>query len=127
MSLGHLERDVMDRLWASPAPVTVRDVHAALGEQRDVAYTTVMTVLQRLAKKGLASQTRDGKAHLYSASESREQMAAELMMDALGDVGGAQARQAALLHFVGRMSAHETELLKAALSGTAQSTPERAP
>ncbi len=124
VSLGHLERDVMDCLWSAPAPMTVRDVHAALGEQREVAYTTVMTVLQRLAKKGLARQTKDGKAHLYSASESREQMAAELMMDALGDVGSAQARQAALLHFVGRMSPNETELLKAALSG---GTPERAP
>lgn len=119
VSLGHLERDVMDCLWSAPEAMTVRDVHAALGEQREVAYTTVMTVLQRLAKKGLAQQTRDGKAHRYSPSESREQMAAELMMDALGDVGGAQARQAALLHFVGRMSPNEAELLKAALASGA--------
>lgn len=105
----------MDCLWAAPTPMTVRDVHATLAGQRDVAYTTVMTVLQRLARKGLACQTKDGKAHLYSPAQAREQLAAELMMDALGDVGGAQARQAALLHFVGRMSPGEAEVLRAAL------------
>jgi len=105
----------MDCLWSAAAPMTVRDVHADLSARREVAYTTVMTVLQRLARKGLARQTKDGKAHLYAPAQAREQLAAELMMDALGDVGDAQARQAALLHFVGRMSAGEAEALRAAL------------
>lgn len=49
--LGELERAVMDHLWASAEPQTVRQVHEALLSQRELAYTTVMTVLQRLARK----------------------------------------------------------------------------
>jgi predicted transcriptional regulator len=118
VNLGHLERDVMGCLWAAHRPLTVREVHEALSAERAVAYTTVMTVLQRLAKKRVALQTRDGKAHLYSAAESREQLAAELMMDALGEVDGKAARETALLHFVGRMSPGEAEIFRAALAAT---------
>ena len=47
--LGELEREVMDHLWNAPEPQTVRQVHEALSARRDLAYTTIMTVLQRLA------------------------------------------------------------------------------
>ncbi len=47
--LGELERAVMDHLWSTSEPQTVRQVHEALAERRELAYTTVMTVLQRLA------------------------------------------------------------------------------
>jgi predicted transcriptional regulator len=66
--LGELERAVMDALWASPTPQTVRQVHAELAETRSLAYTTVMTVLQRLAKKDLVTQIRDDRAHRYTAT-----------------------------------------------------------
>lgn len=49
--LGDLERAVMDHLWSAPESQTVRQVHEALSARRDLAYTTVMTVLQRLAKR----------------------------------------------------------------------------
>ncbi len=55
--LGELERAVMDHLWDSSEPQTVRQVHEALSAHRELAYTTVMTVLQRLAKKQLVVQT----------------------------------------------------------------------
>ena len=58
--LGDLERAVMDHLWSTPEPRTVRQVHEALSARRDLAYTTVMTVLQRLAKKNLVTQIRSG-------------------------------------------------------------------
>ena len=57
--LGDLERAVMDSLWESPTPQTVRQVHADLSRDRSLAYTTVMTVLQRLAKKNLVTQIRE--------------------------------------------------------------------
>jgi predicted transcriptional regulator len=116
VSLGHLERDVMGCLWAADHPLTVREVHESLAADRPVAYTTVMTVLQRLAKKQIALQTRDGKAHLYSAAASQEQLAAELMMDALGEVDSDEAREAAMLHFVGRMSPAEAAIFRAVLN-----------
>lgn len=62
--LGELERAVMEVLWQTDAALSVRDVHAALAD-RDLAYTTVMTVLDRLAKKGICSRELEGRAWLY--------------------------------------------------------------
>ena len=102
---------------------TPGEVLAAL--DRDLAYTTVMTVLGRLAKKGLVRQERDGKAYRYAAASSREQMAAELMIDALGDVG--EDRTAALVAFVDRVGPEEAAALRRALdtpNGTSPRSPE---
>ena len=54
MARGELERQVMVLLWRAGEPLTVADVQGLLIRDRDLAYTTVMTVLDRLAKKGLA-------------------------------------------------------------------------
>lgn len=65
--LGPLERDVMKVVWQSherAEEVSVRDVHLAFGER--LAYTTLMTTLDRLHKKGLLERRKDGRAFLYS-------------------------------------------------------------
>ncbi|HEU0192460.1 MAG TPA: BlaI/MecI/CopY family transcriptional regulator [Mycobacterium sp.] len=113
--LGDLERAVMDQLWSAPRPQTVRQVHEALSEQRDLAYTTVMTVLQRLAKKNLVSQIRDDRAHRYAAAHSRDELIAALMVDALDQVADSGDRQAALVNFVERVGADEADALRRAL------------
>ena len=69
--LGDLEHAVMDVLWARPAPTPVRDVHEELARGREIAYTTVMTVLDRLAKKGVVARQLDGRAWLYEPARSR--------------------------------------------------------
>jgi len=69
-SLGVLEREVMDALWRMEE-VTVRETQSLL--PRRVAYTTVMTTLDRLFKKGLVMRSRVGKAFVYRASQSRQQ------------------------------------------------------
>ena len=60
--LGDLERVVMEHLWESvaehPEGVTVREVHTLFEGEREIAYTTVMTVLDRLAKKELVTRVR---------------------------------------------------------------------
>jgi predicted transcriptional regulator len=111
VALGELERAVMAQLWAAPGALTVREVHDRL--ERELAYTTVMTVLGRLAKKGVVRQERDGKAYRYAAASTREQLAASLMLDALGDVG--EDRTAALVAFVDRVGPEEVAALRAAL------------
>src|SRR4051812_23199354 len=73
--LGHLERDVMDVVWL-PGDHTVRDVQERL--PRKAAYTTVMTTLDRLFKKGLVVRRREGRAFIYTAARSREEMSATL-------------------------------------------------
>jgi predicted transcriptional regulator len=68
-ALGHLERQVMDVVWQNER-VSVRDVRAQLA--RTVAYTTVMTTLDRLFKKGLLLRVREGRAFVYCAAFTRQ-------------------------------------------------------
>ena len=68
--LGPLESKVMAVIWASPT-ATVREVHSALNERRSVAYTTVMTTMDRLHHKGLLTRRREGTAYRYSPKIDR--------------------------------------------------------
>ncbi len=83
--LGALETKVMEVLWDASAPVSVREVHDVLSASSDLAYTTVMTVLDRLAKKHILLRDRDGKAWLYWATASREQLLVGEVIEALRD------------------------------------------
>jgi predicted transcriptional regulator len=94
----------------------VRQVHEALAARRDLAYTTVMTVLHRLAKKKLVVQHRDDRAHRYAPAYGRDELVAGLMVDALDQASDSGSRQAALVHFVERVGADEAEALRRALA-----------
>lgn len=61
----------MDAVWLL-GDTTVRDVHAVLAEDRDIAYTTVMTTMTRLATKGMLHRDTSGLAHVYRAAIARE-------------------------------------------------------
>ncbi|RCK70310.1 BlaI/MecI/CopY family transcriptional regulator [Desertihabitans brevis] len=112
-TLGELERAVMEQLWAADSPLSVREVHQALGSERELAYTTVMTVLDRLAKKDVVSRERVGRAWMYRPTSTREAMVAEVMHSAL--VEQEVDRSAALMAFVNRVSPDEMALLRDAL------------
>ncbi len=114
--LGELERTVMEVLWDRGEPCLVRDVARALAA-RDLAYTTVMTVLDRLEKKGVVRRERDGRAWRYEATSSREGYIAQLMLDALDLTGD---RSAALTHFAMSVSKPEVEVLSKALRQAAR-------
>lgn len=114
--LGDLERSVMDHLWDADEPQTVRQVHDALCAHRELAYTTVMTVLQRLARKGLVAQLRDDRAHRYAPMDSRDDLVAGLMVDALDQAADTGGRRAALMNFVERVGTDEADTLRRALA-----------
>jgi predicted transcriptional regulator len=114
--LGDLERSVMDLLWDADEPQTVRQVHDALCAHRELAYTTVMTVLQRLARKGLVAQLRDDRAHRYAPVDSRDDLVAALMVDALDQAADPGGRRAALMNFVERVGTEEADTLRRALA-----------
>jgi BlaI family transcriptional regulator, penicillinase repressor len=119
--LGGLERAVMDVLWDAEDGrlMTVREVHEALAPDRDVAYTTVMTVLDRLARKELVEQERDGRAFHYRPRASRASLTAELMLEALSDFssdGSGADRGQALVAFVGEASPADLDALRRALA-----------
>src|SRR5688572_12019197 len=90
-AFGHLEREVMDVLWRTNA-VSVRTVQGQL--PRPVAYTTVMTTLDRLFKKGFVARARDGRAFVYTAAHSRERVEAAVAAGFLTGflAGGSGAR-----------------------------------
>lgn len=117
MPYGDLERAVLDVLWdAEPgAWLTVREVHAALTPTRDVAYTTVMTVMDRLSRKHQVSQRKDGRAYLYRPRASRSEMVAELLSETLDDFS-THDRQSALVAFVEDASATDVAALRGALA-----------
>jgi predicted transcriptional regulator len=109
----------MDVLWdvvpGTSDGVTVREVADAL-DGRELAYTTVMTVLDRLAGKGMVQREREGRAWRYRPAASREAHIAQLMLDAL-DLGG--SRDAALVRFARSVTGTEAEVLRAALGSEA--------
>lgn len=72
--LGPLESEVMETVW-SLGETTVRDVHAELAPRRDLAYTTIMTTMARLASKGLLARDTSGLAHRYRPTLSRDEYA----------------------------------------------------
>ena len=111
--LGDLERAVMHTLWDSAEPLTGRQVADDLSG-RALAYTTVLTVLTRLEKKGLRARDSSARAHTYSPLASREDHVAVLMQQALGQ---ADDREAALQHFVRSVSPDEAAALRRALNG----------
>lgn len=84
--LGDLERAVMEVLWAAPDALSVREVHEALAAGRDIAYTTVMTVLDRLSKKGLVGRDLSGRAWLYRPATSRVELYAGTILELLDDL-----------------------------------------
>ncbi|EWT07515.1 CopY family transcriptional regulator [Intrasporangium chromatireducens Q5-1] len=117
--LGELERAVLEHLWTEgpshPEGLTVREVHDVVGVQRDLAYTTLMTVLDRMAKKGLVTRERDGRAWRYTAAASRDELTSETMRHALGELAGTE-RRSALLHFLDESTPEEIDELRAALA-----------
>jgi predicted transcriptional regulator len=108
--LGDLERKVMDVLWdTAEAPLTGRDVADQLPDR---AYTTVLTILDRLRRKGMVARTSAGRAHLFAASDTRETYMAELMIDAMDGSGD---REAVLVRFAEAVSSDEAHVLRRAL------------
>src|ERR1700755_1549041 len=110
--LGELEAVIMDRLWEWGRPALVREVVDELGRDRPLAYTTVMTVMENLYRKGWLRRERDGRAWRYEPTGSRSGYTAALMNDALSTNPD---RRTALAHFVLQMSPHDAALLEQAL------------
>jgi predicted transcriptional regulator len=117
--LGDLERRVMDVLWDSEsAALTGREVADQLPDR---AYTTVLTILERLRRKNLVERNTDGRTHRFAAADTREAYRAELMIDALGEPTA--NRNAVLVRFAESVSPAEADVLRRAL-GEATKDPE---
>ena len=107
---GDLEAVIMHRVWDHADPVTVRELFDELQQERVIAYTTVMTTMDNLHRKGWLTRVKEGKAYRCTATASREEYSARLMREALDDGGDTQA---VLSHFVAQMDGEESEVLRA--------------
>ncbi|MGH3185390.1 MAG: BlaI/MecI/CopY family transcriptional regulator [Streptosporangiaceae bacterium] len=119
-ALGELEAQVMRKVWARPGPVTVRDILGDLQQDRRIAYTTVMTVMDNLRKKGWLhrEERNDGRAYRYEPAVTSEEYGAGVMRQALA---ASSDRAGTLMHFIGELSAEEASALAEAyrrLTGT---------
>lgn len=112
--LGDLELFLMTIIWSWPAPypVTVKAVYEAAGDQRPLAYTSVLSTMTNLVKKGLLRVEKEQFAHRYwptaSRSEFENRMYGRLMGQLLKDLSSPLIR-----HLVGSLEAEDPELLDA--------------
>jgi predicted transcriptional regulator len=107
-----LEAVVMDLVWRANEPVRVREILDGLDTDRQPAYTTVMTVMDNLYRKGWLRREREGRAYVYAATRTRMEAAADAVRDLLaytGDPAGA------LLHFARGASDAESQALSRGL------------
>jgi predicted transcriptional regulator len=105
---GDLEAEIMHRVWAHDGPVTVRELFDEMRERRAIAYTTVMSTMDNLHRKGWLSRDKDGKAYRYTAVASREEYSARLMREAMAEAGDTEA---VLSHFVAQMDGEQSQVL----------------
>lgn len=102
----------MTRVWQWNRPVTVREVLEDLQQERSIAYTTVMTVMDNLHQKGWVRREVDGRAYRYTAVSTRAAYSAALMNEAWSRSDNPAA---ALVAFFGMMSAEQREALQDAV------------
>ena len=107
--LGDLEAAIMECVW-DLGPVSVKQVHRCLLADRKIAYTTVMTVMSRLAAKGLLVSRPQGRAYIYEAAARREEFYAGVVRHFMsGALKGVD--RAVLAQFVDTVTERDIEQL----------------
>lgn len=74
---GETETEIMELLWTMER-VTVRDIYEVINQRRGIAYTTILTIMNRLKKKKLLRAESTGKTYFYTPVLSREQLIAQM-------------------------------------------------
>jgi len=119
--LGPLEGTIMQVMWSSDEPRSVRSIHSSLAADRKIAYTTVMTVMDNLFTKGLLRRERQGRAYLYTPAASREDHTAALLGNVLADGGD---RTGVLMRFIEQLDDSELDALRDAVSNPERTRPD---
>lgn len=83
--LGELEENLMEQLW-SLEEASTGEVQQRIALRREIAYTTVITTLNRLFDKGLLLRRRQGKVYLYKPRYSRSELESRIVREALGEL-----------------------------------------
>jgi predicted transcriptional regulator len=105
---GALELRVLDAVWRHGKEVAVRDIHPDFPGS---AYTTLMTTLDRLHRKGVLERRKVGRAFAYRAVSSRQELESGLVTKALQSVLKGASAQPILSFFVEEVSRQDDKLL----------------
>ncbi len=108
--LGRLESEVMEVVWRKDCEVCVRDVLDALTTQRDLAYTTVMTIMGRLTAKKLLIKRKVGNAFYFKPALTREEFTGQMVGGMIDDLL-TDFSDAAMTHFVRRVEEKDRSVL----------------
>jgi predicted transcriptional regulator len=120
-AFGELEAAIMRVVWNHRDPVTVRVITEELNETRPLAYTTVITVTERLRAKGALRRVRVGRSFQYAAEQSAEAYTAQRLEEALNTSGD---HSAVLMRFADQLNQDEAVALRAALDRRSADTAE---
>ena len=110
-ALGSLERELLERMWALGREVTVRELQESLGGS--LAYTTLMTTMDRLFKKRLLGRRRDGRAFVYAPRITPDQLRQDVAADLIGSLlgQGAAAARPVMSTFIDAVGERDARLL----------------
>lgn len=108
--LGELETEIMEITWGK-GRATVRNVYEELLSQREIAYTTVMTIMTRLADKGLLTKEKEGQAYIYTPVCSQEEFTQTLVGEIIDGLL-ADYEEEAFAHFLGRLKDEDENKLE---------------
>jgi predicted transcriptional regulator len=112
-TLGALESQVMDALWSTDDPMCVDDVRRILQESgKDSAYTTIMTTLARLYRKGFLAREMKGRAYYYAPRISRRELGSSVTKQVIDGLLGAFA-EPTMSYFVDALSDSDPDKLDA--------------
>jgi predicted transcriptional regulator len=100
------ELEILRVLW-DLGPSTVRDVHTALEQKREIGYTTVLKLMQIMAAKGLVERDETARAHVYKARVAREQTQRQMVGDLLDRAFGGSAAKLMMQALSGRKASAE--------------------
>ncbi len=106
--LGDLEADIMELVWQKGI-ASVREIHEVLERDRNIAYTTVMTVMSRLSDKGILEKERDGKHYLYKPAASKKEFSQTMFTSVISGLKSDLGSQA-LAFFVDSLSEDNSTL-----------------
>ncbi len=84
-SIGSREMMILNIVW-DRGELTVRDVYKAISESEEIAYTSIMTTMQNMEKKGLLVHRTENRAYIYSASVEKNEIQGNLVKDLLDSV-----------------------------------------
>ncbi len=114
-SLGPLELEVMQRLWAR-GQATVKDIWEGLYEERKLAYTTVATVLRMVEKKGFVTHHLRNRQFVYTPKIEQEEISGGMLRDLLSSVfNGSASRLVTTLVEAEKLTEDELERIRAAI------------